>query len=187
MIHYKTCARSIGALVHTCDPCDTPELGRVRSLVLIKKNTPITFPLDLKEWQDNIEAGSIIVIPRTVGSFDGGSPKTGDGYGDEVERVLSHDYVLSVKDPDYADNCEFYETAEGEIWNTAFRSETKLHYVDSDCKLSAKAPIEEAVDSRVVWNLEIKWNSKHKPKVVDIEPIRELFNCHDIREAAPQE
>ena len=182
MIRYKSCARTVGALVHKCDECDTPELGRVRSLVLIKKDTAITFPLDLKEWQAGIEAGSIIVIPRTAGSYDGGSPKTGDGYGDETERVLSYDHVLSVKDPNYADNCDFYEAAEGEIWNCAFRSETKLHYVDAACKLSAKAPIEEAVDSRIVWNLEVKWNSKRKPKVVDVEPIAEIFNCHEVVE-----
>ena len=180
MIRYKSCAQTVGALVHKCDPCDTPELGRVRSLVLIKKGTTITMPLSLEEWQAAIEAGTIIIIPKTVGSYDGGSPKTGDGYGDESERVLSYDHVLSVKDPNYADNCDFYEIAEGETWNVAFRSETKLHYVDSACKLSAKAPIEEAVDSRIVWNLEIKWNSKYKPKVVDVEPIKELFNCHEV-------
>lgn len=180
MIQYRSCTRNIGALVHKCDPCDTPELGRVRSLVIIKKGTPITFPLDLQEWQNAIEAGSIIIVPKTIGSYDGGSPKTGDGYGDETERILSYDHVLSVKDPNYAENCEFYEAAEREVWNVAFRSATKLHYVDADCKLGAKAPIEEAVDSRIVWNLEIKWNAQSKPKVVDVEPIKELFNCHEV-------
>lgn len=180
MIHYKSCTRSIGALVHKCDPCDTPELGRVRSLVLIKKGTQISFPLEIEQWRTLIESGQIIVIPKTIGSFDGGTPKTGDGYGDETERVLSNDYVLSVKDPNYADNVEFWEAAEGETWNVAFRTETLLHYVKSDCKLSTKAPIEEGLDSRVVWNVEIKWNSRTKPQVAPFEPIAEIFNCHEV-------
>lgn len=180
MIRYKSCNSTVGALVHTCDACDTPELGRVRSLVLIKKGTTISIPLNLEEWQAGIEAGTIIIIPKTIGSYDGGTPKTGDGYGDELERVLSYDHVLSVKDPNYSDNCEFYEVAEGEVWNVAFRSQSKLHYVDSDCKMTAKAPIEEGLDSRIVWNVELKWNSQRKPKVVDFEPIAELFNCHEV-------
>ena len=187
MIRYKSCVRSIGALVHTCDPCDTPELGRVRSLVLIKKGTQISFPLTISEWQSAIESGSIIVVPKTIGSFDGGTPKTGDGYGDETERILSNDFVLSVKDPNYAENVEFWEAAEGETWNVAWRTETLLHYVKADCKLTAKAPVEEGLDSRVVWNVEIKWNSKSKPQVVAYAPIAEVFNCHEVVESSSSE
>jgi len=184
MIRYKSCNQSIGALVHTCDPCDTPELGRVRSLVLIKKGTQIDFPLSIEQWRTGIEAGTIIVIPKTIGSFDGGTPKTGDGYGDETERVLSYDYVLSVKDPNYADNVEFWAAAEGETWNVAWRTETLLHYVNADCKLTAKAPQEEGLDSRVVWNVEIKWNSRTKPKVVKFEPIKEIFKCFEVGDSS---
>lgn len=184
MIYKKSCTSSIGALVHTCDPCDTPELGRVRSLILIKKGTTINFPLDITEWRAGIEAGSIIVIPKTIGSFDGGTPKTGDGYGDETERVLSYDYVLSVKDPNYAANVEFWSAAEGETWNVAWRTQTLLHYVDADCKLTAKAPTEEGLDSRVVWNVEIKWNSTSKPKVVAYDTIEELIDCIEVRDSS---
>lgn len=180
MIKYKTCAGNIGALIHTCDPCDTPELGRVRSLVLIKKGTSISIPFQLKEWQNAIESGQIIIIPKTVGSFDGGTPKVGDGYGDEQERKLGDDYVLSVKDPGYAKNKDFWQTAEGETWNVAFRTETMLQYVKADCKLTAKAPIEEGLDTRVVWNIEVKWFSAVKPEVSEFEPIAEVFNCHEV-------
>lgn len=185
MIYKKSCTKSIGALTHTCDPCDTPELGRVRSLILIKKGTSLNITtLNIQEWRAGIEAGTIIVIPKTIGSFDGGTPKTGDGYGDETERVLSNDYVLSIKDPNYADNVEFWEAAEGETWNVAWRSETLLHYVDKDCKLTAKAPIEEGLDSRVVWNVEIKWNSRTKPQVVPFEPIAEIFDCFEVKSSS---
>lgn len=180
MIRYKSCAGAVGALVHQCDPCDTPELGRVRSLVLIKKGTAIKLPFEAEEWRNAIESGQIVIIPKTVGSFDGGTPKVGDGYGDEQERKLGDDYILSVKDPNYKDNKDFWQAAEGEVWNIAFRSETMLHYVKADCKLTAKAPIEEGLDTRVVWNIEVKWFSSTKPEASEVEPIRELFSCYEV-------
>lgn len=182
MINYKSCKSESLNLIHTCDPCNVAELGRVRSLALIKKGTTITLPFDVEEWRTAIEAGNIIVLPDTIGSFDGGSPKMGSGYGDETERKLGDDYVLTVKDPAYANNVDFWQSAESEVWNVAFRSETKLQYVDADVKLTAKAPIEEGLDSEVVWNVELKWFSKFKPKVSDVEPIKELFRCFEITE-----
>lgn len=180
MIHYKTCAQTIGALTHVCDPCDTPELGRVRSLILIKKGTAIAMPLVKTDWQNAIEAGNIIIIPRTIGSFDGGTPVYGDGYGNETERKLADDYVLSVRDPNFADNTEFWEEAEKEVWNVAFVTETKLHYVNSDVRLTAKAPVEEGLETRVVWNVELKWRSQKKPKVVAFDTIADFLKCFDI-------
>lgn len=180
MITYKTCSQSGADLIHTCDPCDNTELGRVRSVALIKKGTTITVPFDNAEWNAAIEAGNIIVIPRTTGSFDGGAPKTGNGYGDEKERKLGDDYVLSFKDPAYSANVDFWNAAEKETWNIAFRSKNFLQYVADDVKLTAKAPIEEDVDSEVVWNVEAKWFSQDKPKVSAVEPISDIFRCFDV-------
>ncbi len=184
MIYKKSCTEGIGALVHKCDPCDTPEMGRVRSLILIKKGTQIDFPLSVEQWRAAIEAGSIIVIPKTIGSFDGGTPKTGDGYGDDTEKVLSTDYVLSVKDPAYKDNHDFWKAASRHKWNIAYRTETLLHYVDADCSITAKAPVEEGLDSRVVWNVEIKWNAQEDPKAVEFEPIAEFIDCIEVRDGS---
>lgn len=180
MIHYKSCAHTIGALVHVCDPCDTPEMGRVRALVLIKKGTNIAIPLVKEDWRNAIEAGNIVIIPKTIGSFDGGTPVIGDGYGNETERKLADDFILSVRDPNFADNVEFWENAEKEVWNVAFLTETKLHYAKADARLTAKAPVEEGLDTRVVWNVEIKWRSQSKPKVVDYDAIAEYIECYDV-------
>ena len=180
MIRYKTCAQTVGALTHTCDPCDTPEMGRVRSLVLIKKGTTIELPLSKTDWQTAIEAGNIIIIPKTIGSFDGGTPVMGDGYGNETERKLADDYVLSVRDPNYADNEEFWQEAEKEEWNIGYCTETLFHYVNATVRLTAKAPVEEGLDTRVVWNVELKWRSKTKPQATPIEPVAEFFKCFEV-------
>lgn len=181
MIHYKSCAQTVGALTHVCDPCDTPEMGRVRSLILIKRGTQIAIPLVKQDWKNAIEAGNIIIIPKTIGSFDGGTPVMGDGYGDEIERKIADDYVLTVKDPAYKENVEFWKSAEKEKWHIGFVSETQLHIVnDSTVRLTAKAPIEEGTETRVVWNVELKWRSKNYPTVIDKDTIEDFLECFDL-------
>lgn len=180
MIKYKSCAQTVGALTHVCDPCDTPEMGRVRSLVLIKNGTTIELPLEKTDWQTAIEAGNIVIIPKTIGSFDGGTPVMGDGYGDETERKLADDYVLSVRDPNYADNEDFWQEAEKEEWNIGYCTEKLFHYVNAPVRLTAKAPVEEGLDTRVVWNVELKWRSKTKPQATPIEPVAEFFKCFEL-------
>jgi hypothetical protein len=181
MLVYKQCATNEGALTHTCDPCIEPELGNVRSFALIKEGTTIAIPFDLADWTAAVESGVIIIIPNSNGTFDGGSPKMGAGYGDDKERKLGDDYVLAVKDPAYAVNSDFWQAAEKEKWGVAFRSETQLHYVEKAVKITAKAPIEGDTESEVVWNLDAKWFSKTKPKISAFEPLVSLFKCFEIQ------
>ena len=156
-------------------------MGRVRSLILIKRGTQIAIPLVKQDWKNAIEAGNIIIIPKTIGSFDGGTPVMGDGYGDEIERKIADDYVLTVKDPAYKENVEFWKSAEKEKWHIGFVSETQLHIVnDSTVRLTAKAPIEEGTETRVVWNVELKWRSKNYPTVIDKDTIEDFLECFDL-------
>jgi len=182
MLVYKTCATDEDALVHVCDACETPELGRVRSFCLVKKGTVIAIPFALEAWTAAVESGNIIIIPNSSGTFDGGTPKVGNGYGDEKERKLGDDYVLAVKDPAYAANVDFWQAAELETWNICFRTETLLHYVNSDVKVTAKAPVEDDVESEIVWNVEAKWFSKNKPKASPSTPLVTLFKCFEVTE-----
>jgi len=179
MITYKECVVG-GEMVHTCDPCLLPELGKVRSFCLIKKGTAVTAPFDLTEWTAAVESGDIIIIPESTGTFDGGTPKMGAGYGNKNERKLGDDYVLAVSDPTYLDNTEFWEAAEKETWNIAYRTEKVLHIVDADVTIAASAPVEADVDSEVVWNINATWFSKEKPKASLFEPIKSLFKCFEV-------
>lgn len=180
MIVYKDCDTTGAELVHTCDACQTVEMGRIRTLFLIKKGTKITFPLTKTEWTAAIEAGNIIAIPNVKGSSDGGSPITADGYGDASERLLGYDYTLNISDPAYKDNTDFYEAAEKETWNVAYCTETLLHYTNEDVKLKATDPIETGTDSEVVWNLELKWRSKHKTVKAAKAEISDLLRCFEL-------
>ena len=73
-ITYKNCDVDGDALVHACDPCLGTELGGIRSFVLIKKGTVIAVPFVLASWTAAVEAGNVIIIPESNGTFDGGTP-----------------------------------------------------------------------------------------------------------------
>lgn len=179
-ITYKNCDIDSNALVHVCDPCLEAELGGIRSFALIKKGTVIDIPFVLASWTAAVEAGNIIIIPESNGTFDGGTPKMGSGYGNSKERKLGDDYILAVKDPNYAANIEFWEAAEKETWNAAFRTGSQLQYIYADVKVTAKAPVEADVDSEVVWNIEAKWFSTAKPTASPYAPLDTLFKCFEL-------
>jgi len=182
MITYKTCATN-EALTHNCDPCNEVENGGVRSVCLIKSGTEITIPLNLQEWTAAVEAGNIIIIPDSRGTFDGGTPKMGNGYGNRKEKKLGDDFVLAFKDPSFAPNSEFWADAEKiEDWNLAWRTDTQLFIAGSEATLTSKSPVEEDIESEVVWNVEAKWFSKNKPSVTPFAPVKSLFKCFEITE-----
>lgn len=172
---YKTCVDGSFDEAYTCDPCFTAENGNVRSLVLIRKGTAIAFPLVKFDWELQVGLGNIFIMPETRGSFDGGTPKYITGYGSVKEKKVGDDYVLSVKDPNYVNNVAFYQEAEKHLWNIAYLSETQLNYVAQDVTITAKAPIEEDLETDVAWNLELKWFSKIKPVTAAYAPIASLF------------
>ena len=180
-INYLTCSENDANLVYTCDPCETVEGGGVRSFMLTKKGTTIEVPLNLSSLTAQVEAGNVIIIPATRGTYDGGTAKMVAGFGSRKERRIGADYVLTVKAPTYADNALFMEAVENiEDWNLAFATETQLHVVTADCTLTTKAPVEEGLDTDVLWNIEAKWYSKTKPVITPVSPITTLLKCFEI-------
>ena len=71
---------------HYCNPCETPEHGRVRSVAFIASDFEFTDPSDPTEWQQGIDDEKIIIIAETNGSFDGGSEVETPGYGDQQTK-----------------------------------------------------------------------------------------------------
>lgn len=160
-IVYKSCTPAVDA-DHFCNPCDAGEKGRVRSIVLIKKGTTIASPFTSEAWTALIEAGTVIIIPETSGTFDGGTPKMITGFGDVKEKKIGDDYVLTIKDPNYKENINFWEYAEKETWNIGFRTETQLMIANADVSITAKAPVEDDLETTITWQIEAKWFSSSK-------------------------
>lgn len=171
-------------LVHTCDPCER-ELGRIRGVCLVDGSFDFTALIDALKgsqasaaqelFEQAIENGNIHLISETTGTYDGGSPQTGDGYGDEETRLLGYLHTLNFKDPSYAGNREFYANVEKEHWKLIWRTETLLHFVDSPAAIQAIAPIEQDLTSAVVWNITATWKTKIKPEIAPLAHIAKYF------------
>lgn len=179
-----TCGDVAGeTLVHSCDPCEV-ELGRVRGVALVDGSVDLAPLIDaLKESNENattifeglVEAGQLHLVSESIGTFDGGSAQTGDGYGDEETRLLGYLYTLSYKDPSYKSNKDFYERIEKEHWKAIWRTETLLHFADKPATIQAIAPVEEDLTSAVVWNVTATWKSKKKPDIAPIGALAKYF------------
>ena len=183
-----TCSDASGdELIHVCNPCDR-ELGRVRGVALVDGSYDITTlinklksatPSDVAEavtlFETAVEEGKIHLISETNGTFDGGAPQTGDGYGDEENRLLAYLYTLTFKDPSYSGNKDFYERLESEHWIPIWRTETLLHVGDKPASIQAIAPVEEDLASSVAWNVTATWKSKKKPDIAPLEPLKKYF------------
>lgn len=167
-IYYPTsCEQEIPN--HFCDPCADDEHGRIRSVALIDKSFNFIDPSSSVEWLAGITAGKIVVIAETNGSFDGGSPKEGAGFGDTVATYLGSDFVLKFKDPNYKGNCIFYNAInKSRNYKIAFRTETLIHLSDKTVYLNAKPSIADELTSTIVWDVEAKWSSSNIPCPYDV-------------------
>lgn len=171
-------------LVHTCDPCER-ELGRIRGVCLVNGSFDFTTLIAALKgaqasaaqeiFEQAIASGDILLISETTGTYDGGSPQTGDGYGDEETRLLGYLHTLNFKDPSYAGNQEFYERVDKEHWKLIWRTETLLHFVDSPAAIQAIAPVEQDLTSAVVWDVTATWKTKQKPSIAPLAHIAKYF------------
>lgn len=184
-----TCDEASGTPVaHVCDPCGR-ELGRVRGVVLfdggfedwdnlitkLKSGTTSDLEAALTIFEEALTNGKATLISETNGTFDGGSAQTGDGYGDEENRLLGYLYTLNFKDPSYGGNKDFWERAELEHKKIMWRTETLLHFADKPASIQAIAPVEADLTSSVVWDVTATWKSKQKPDIAPIGPLAKYF------------
>lgn len=183
-----TCGDVAGdQLVHVCDPCER-ELGRVRGVVLfdgafdldalitkLKTGTSEDQEAAIAAFETAIAEGKAHLISETTGTYDGGSPQTGDGYGDEENRLLGYLYTLNFNDPSYAGNRDFWQKAENEHWKILWRTETLLHAVNKPVSIQAIDPIEADLTSSVNWAVTATWKSKLKPELAPIGGLAKFF------------
>lgn len=163
-----------------CNPClDDVEQGGVRSIAFIHKDiigSITTDPTDTNAWLQGIQDGKIFVIPETQGSFDGGSPVEGPGYGHVASRIVGYDFSLPYKDPAYKDNCAFYNSIKGSTkWHVAYATESLTRISGKPVVIIPKSPIQEDLNSEVVWDVEVKWKEKNQP--CPFETPDGVFTC----------
>jgi len=166
-------------LEHLCSPCPVTESGRVRHIAFVHTSIAFTDQTDPAEWEAGILAKKIHVIPNVNGTYDGGTPTIGNGFGDVPRRKTGVVFKLAVIDPNFIGNCDFYNTISSSFnYRIAFCSETRLQISDKACLLTVKDPIQEPVESERYWNLDIEFSQKLIPCHTTIPGG--IFLCIDV-------
>lgn len=173
-----------------CDPClGEVEHGRIRGGSYVHKSYLPTLQIAIDDLQDALNATPqvpgditaaktalttawnqgvtdkvIYVIPETTGTFDGGAPVEGPGYGDRSSRFIGFTFGLAYKDPSFKANTGFYNTISRSTgWHFIWRTETLTRISNNPVTIVHKSPVQEDLNSEVVWEIEIKWSGKDQP------------------------
>jgi hypothetical protein len=149
--------------IHNCDPCLPREYGRVRAVAFVKSSYTFLDPTDQAEWEQAIQDQNVILIPKVHGTLPEPSEQVGPGYGDTTETLLGFDFTASFYDPNYSENCDFYNAImRSQDYRFMYKSETKGHLTDATVTVVPKAPIEDDLNAEVVWVVQVKWkDSSH--------------------------
>lgn len=161
---------------HVCDDCEGQEGARVRSIAFLKEGVTFSDATSTAEWTAKVASGDLIVIPKTNGTFDGGTPNYGPGFGDEEQRYINSTFKLNYRDPNLKVNFDFYEGKKKSArWKVIYRSETLVWIGDKVCTIAPKAPVADDAKGSVVWEVEVTWISRNSPEPFDAPA--DIFEC----------
>ena len=184
---YKPCGID-NIPAHLCNGCLDIEQGGVRGGGFILSSYIPRTPEGLISneveslvwWETGISEGFIHMIPKTRGTFDGGVATTVPGYGDLAEIVSGKTFTLLMSDPDHRENEGFFagmSNAAGS-YHVAWRTNKELRISDTTVSIDPSDPVEEDVNSQVVWNVAVTWNqSRSTVQIFNLN--KEVFECFD--------
>ncbi|MBA4168749.1 MAG: hypothetical protein H0X41_14585 [Chitinophagaceae bacterium] len=156
---------------HICDPCGKKEQGRVRSIAYIHSSVAFINPSSPVEWRAGILSGKIIIIPKVIGSYDGGAEVESAGYGDQSTELTGYNHSLNFKDPNYSTNADFYNALKrSRSYNIAWRTSSQTHISNGIVSAIPKNPVTEDLTSAVVWDVTNKWASEELSEPFDTPP-----------------
>ncbi len=173
-IYYPGCAETIVPPI--CSDCPEKELAGIRSLFFQKKSYSFTDITDPAEWATAICNEDVIVFPYTRGSLEI-AEQLSAGFGDTLEDLDSYEFTLNVFEPNFADNCGFWNTIKNsKKYKVGYRTETKVYVSDNTALIVPKAPIAEDLKAKVIWNIMIKFTQENIPCPVDM-PVGVFDKC----------
>lgn len=169
---------------YVCDPCEDYEPSKIRSVGFVTDAyyaTLILTPTSTASWVAGIESEDIIIIPRVIGSLDAPDPETSAGYGDATETILPRLYTAAWRDPNYKDNCNFYNTLKTKTgtYHFIYRTGTQTHITPEVVTIDTRAPITENDQEFVEWNGSVRWRSRVQPCPFDTPA--DIFECFALQ------
>lgn len=160
----------------TCSDCPEKELGRVRSIFLQKTSYTFTDITDPAEWDAAIQSRDVYVFPYTKGTFTMTEVLT-QGFGNVDEDVDSYECVLAVMEPNFASNCEYWNSMKAaHNYNVGWRSQTKIYKSDVAATIIPKFKIDDDLKSKVIWDLGFKFVQEGLPCPIDM-PVGIFDRC----------
>jgi hypothetical protein len=184
-IVYKNCD-AVEIPQHVCEDCAGSENGGIRSIALIDKDFEFADITEPDEWIAGIEAGKIIVVPATRGTFDGGSAVTSSGYGDIAQITTGYNFTLTARDPAYIQNQTFWNiVSRRRDLKVAFRTATQVHVSEVPVSITPTNPVEEGLESVVDWQISFTWSSRNLPEPSDATALKDsVFTCFEVTSGA---
>jgi hypothetical protein len=149
-----------------CEPCAPIEHGRIRGVALIHESFAFTDPTDPAEWAAGIANGSIYVIPKTNGQFDGGTEQYGEGFGNDDKEYETSEFKGMFSDFNYEANAAAYNKARKTAhknYKIAFCSENFVHISEGMVTIQPKAVIQNDKKKRVVWEVAFSFIQEDHP------------------------
>jgi hypothetical protein len=169
---------------YNCDPCPLvdSENGGVRSIFFVKKSalaTLLAAPTLEATWTGLIASGDIVIVPMTRGSFDPGTPAELPGFGDNKISYGPRTMTLNWSDPNYKYNYAFYNgLTKLSNYVPGYRTSSLVHIFDKTASLVGSDPVEEDIDTRVVWNGVASVISDNLPSKHDASNLSDVFSCN---------
>lgn len=141
----------------TCSDCPTKELGRVRSIFLVKTSYTFADITNPVEWQTAITARNVYVFPYTKGTFTM-NPVLSPGFGNVEEDLDSYENTLEVMEPNFAGNCNFWNAMKrSNAFKIGWRTESYVYLSSVASKIIPKFGVEDDLKSKVNWNIQFKF------------------------------
>lgn len=195
-IVYKKCTPDGEIPAYLCDPCIVTEKGRVSGIAYVHKSlkdilteessTPGVKNVETKAWwETQILAGLIKMVPKTSGTYDGGTANMVAGYGRIPEHKASKTHIVVARDPNHTGNDEFWNAMENVAndYLMAWRTETELRVATEPLtSIDAKDAVEDDVNSDVVWEVTNTWDQRGLKKnvpIYNLGEVADVFECID--------
>lgn len=151
------------------DPCGVRELARIRHIIFVKKTVPIVNPSDAAAWTALEASGDAKIIRNINGTYDGGAPVEGAGFGESISEQYGITHTLTYQDPRAVQNIDFYNKFKMVAQNyVAYAcTETQIWSTIATLYASPKMPIANDLSQIVSIEATIKWSYKDLPVPFD--------------------
>ena len=166
------CRPSIPAYVET--DC-VQETGRVVAIAFIHKDIHAAIyadPSNASNWVDGAYTSDLEVFQEARGTYSGGQPTEVGGLGNQSTRVVNAAHTLTVQVEGVKGNEDFWnQIQKSNDYRVAFvvgGTYDLLMINNEDISIYANVPIEEGLDTEVLWNVVVKWETVNNPKTSNV-------------------